>query len=296
MSGERRINEYQKNMCKMNARHISEDMLLAFKSFLISGEKEKLTVEKYMRDIKKFREFAGEREIEKSVILKYKEEIGKSYAVSSANSMIASVNSFMRFAGWEELCVKQFRMQKQMFCRANRELSREEYIRLITAAKSKGNERLNLILQTICATGIRVSELRFVTVEAVKKGEAAVQMKSKTRVIFFVRKLRAMILEYAARKKIESGCIFVTKSGKVINRTEVWRDMKGLCRQAGVAEEKVYPHNLRHLFARTFYKIEKDIAKLADILGHSSINTTRIYIVTTVEEHKKKMEEMRLII
>ena len=179
---------------------------------------------------------------------------------------------------------------------AEKELTKAEYMRLVNTAKQKGNERLNLILQTICGTGIRVSELQYITVEAVKCSEAVVSLKGKTRSVFIVKELQKKLLRYAAEQKIHSGCIFITRTGKPISRTNIWREMKGLCEQAGVNPQKVFPHNLRHLFARIFYGIEKDIAKLADILGHSSINTTRIYIISTGDEHRKRMEHMRLII
>ncbi len=164
------------------------------------------------------------------------------------------------------------------------------------AAKQKKNERLNLIIQTICATGIRVSELQYITVEAVKCGEAIVNCKAKTRSVFIVKELKQKLLRYAAEQEIKSGMIFVTKNVKPVNRTNIWREMKALCKDANVNPQKVFPHNLRHLFARTFYGIEKDIAKLADILGHSSINTTRIYIISTGTEHRRRMENMHLII
>ena len=175
-------------------------------------------------------------------------------------------------------------------------MTKEEYIRLIRAAGSEGNERLSLVIQTICGTGIRVSELQFITVEAVKRGEAVVSCKGKTRTIFIVSALRKKLLKYAKKRHIQSGMIFITKSGNALNRSNIWREMKNLCEQAGVSPDKVYPHNLRHLFARTFYGIEKDIAKLADILGHTNINTTRIYIITTGAEHRRKLESMRLVI
>ena len=177
-----------------------------------------------------------------------------------------------------------------------KELTKAEYVRLINAAKHKKNERLSLLIQTICGTGIRVSELQYITVEAVKSGEAVVSLKGKTRTVFIVRELRQKLLRYAAEQEIKSGLIFITRTGKPLSRTNIWREMKSLCEQAGVNPQKVFPHNLRHLFARTFYGIEKDIAKLADILGHSSINNTRIYIIATGNEHRKRMENMRLIV
>lgn len=187
-------------------------------------------------------------------------------------------------------------MQQQVFCSEEKELTKAEYARLCKAAQSNHNERLNLILQTICATGIRVSELKFITVEAVKQSEATVSLKGKTRSVFIVKGLKKKLLCYAAKQKIKTGMIFVTKSGKPIDRTNIWREMKNLCKKANVNPQKVFPHNLRHLFARVFYNIEKDIAKLADILGHSSINTTRIYIISTGTEHRRRMENMRLVI
>ena len=210
--------------------------------------------------------------------------------------MLAALNKFFRFVGWLDFCVKQFKVQKKTFCSPERELSKEEYTKLIMTAKQKSNERLSLVIQTICSTGIRVSELPFITVEAVKRGQATVSLKGKTRTVFIVSALAKKLLRYAKEHRIVSGAIFVTKSGKPINRTNIWREMKLLCKDAGVSPEKVFPHNLRHLFARTFYGIEKDIAKLADILGHSNINTTRIYITTTGEEHRRKMERMHLLL
>jgi len=226
----------------------------------------------------------------------YKSELIKSYAIRSANSMLASLNSFLRFAGWCSFCVKQFKVQKDPYCPQEKELRRDEYLALISTAKKQKNERLSLLIQTICGTGIRVSELQYITMEAVKKGEAIVSCKGKTRRVFIVTELRKKLLRYARESGICAGIIFVSKRGKALDRSNIWREMKRLCEQAGVDPMKVFPHNLRHLFARTFYRIEKDIAKLADILGHSNINTTRIYIMTTGEEHRQRMEKMQLII
>lgn len=192
--------------------------------------------------------------------------------------------------------MKSLKVQQQVFCPEEKELTKAEYERLCRTAEKKQNERLCLILQTICGTDIRVSELQFITVEAVRKGEATVSLKGKTRSIFIVRDLQKKLLRYISEQKITAGAVFVTRMGKPISRTNIWREMKNLCVEAEVNPEKVFPHNLRHLFARVFYSIEKDIAKLADILGHSSINTTRIYIISTGTEHRKRMERMRLII
>ena len=222
--------------------------------------------------------------------------MSNNYAIRSVNSMIASLNHFFVFAGHEQLKIKSIKEQRQIFCSEDKELTKEEYTRLLHTAESKGNKRLHLILQTICGTGIRISELKFITVEAVKKGEALVFCKGKRRPVFNVKALRKKLLLYAAEQKIARGCIFVTRTGKPVSRTNIWRDMKKLCQSANVNPGKVFPHNLRHLFARVFYGIEKDIAKLADILGHSSINTTRIYIISTGTEHRQRMENMCLIL
>ena len=277
-------------------RIITNSMIGAFESYLRSDEKSDNTIEKYLRDVRAFCMFTETRKINKAIVMEFKASLVENYEITSANSMIAAVNAFLRFMGWMDCCIKQFKVQKKAFCSEDKELTKAEYIRLVNAAKAEGNERLNLILQTICGTGIRVSELQFITVEAVRKGEATVSCKNKTRTVFIVRELQKKLLNYIKIKGITTGYVFITKSGKPMSRCNIWREMKALCEQAGVSPDKVFPHNLRHLFARTFYGIEKDIAKLADILGHSNINTTRIYIITTGAEHKRKMENMRLII
>ena len=249
-----------------------------------------------MRDVRYFTSFVGDVEIDKKRVLDYKSKLSDGYAVTSANSMIAALNCFLRFCGWHDLCVKQFKTQREVYCSEEKELTRAEYLRLLDAANAKHNERLNPIIQTICGTGIRVSELQYITVETLKRGEAVVNCKGKNRRIFIVLNLKKKLLRYVKEQKILSGSIFITRNGTPISRHNIWKEMKSLCEQAKVAPSKVFPHNLRHLFARTFYGIEKDIAKLADILGHASINTTRIYIVTTGAEHKRKMEHMRLIV
>lgn len=280
----------------MEERRITKQALEAYEETLRSEEKSDHTVEKYMRDVRCFQCFAGERQIDKSLTIEYKAHLEKEYAPASANSMIAALNSFLRFVGWEDCCVRQFKVQKKTYCSEETELTKAEYLSLVKTAEDKKNERLSLLIQTICGTGIRVSEVSFITVEAARQGEAIVSCKGKTRTVFIVSALRKKLLKYAKEQGIHSGMIFVTKNGKALNRSNIWKEMKDLCKQAGVSPNKVFPHNLRHLFARTFYGIEKDIAKLADILGHSSINTTRIYIITTGAEHKRRMENMRLII
>ena len=280
----------------MKKRIVSTAQIAAFKALLVSEEKSAATTEKYIRDVKAFAEYLQNNEITKESVLAYKKHIQQNYAVRSVNSMIASINGFFSFLCWYDLKVKALKIQRQVFCTEEKELTKPEYLRLCRAADEKRNERLKLILQTICGTGIRVSELRYITVEAVKNGEAVVNCKSKTRVIFIVKELRKKLLRYAAEQNIKTGMIFITKAGKPINRTNIWREMKSLCKAANVNPQKVFPHNLRHLFARVFYGIEKDIAKLADILGHSSINTTRIYIISTGTEHRRRMENMHLIL
>lgn len=267
-----------------------------FELYLRNEERSAATIEKYMRDVRCFASFVCDAEIVKQTILDYKSRLGETYAVASANSMIAAMNCFLRFCGWHDLCVKQFKMQREVYCSEEKELTRAEYIRLLEAANAKHNERLNLIIQTICGTGIRVSELQYITVEAVKNGEATVNCKGKNRRVFIVPDLKKKLLRYVKEQGISTGAVFVTRVGNPVSRNSIWKEMKSLCEQAQVSPSKVFPHNLRHLFARTFYGIEKDIAKLADILGHASINTTRIYIVTTGAEHKRKMERMKLII
>lgn len=281
----------------MKGRILTEKMVADFSAYLKSEEKSENTIEKYLRDVRAFSVYLNGDEITKEAVIAYKSKLlSMNYAVRSINSMLASVNGLFSFLGWADLKVKSIKLQRQIYCSEERELTKAEYMRLVNTAKQKGNERLNLILQTICGTGIRVSELQYITVEAVKCGEAIVSLKGKTRTIFIVHELQKKLLRYAAEQGISSGTIFITRTGRPLSRTNIWREMKNLCEQAGVNPQKVFPHNLRHLFARVFYGIEKDIAKLADILGHSSINTTRIYIISTGNEHRKRMENMRLII
>ena len=280
----------------MKGKILTSNQIAAFAVYLKSEEKSENTIEKYIRDARAFAAYMGNAEITKEAVISYKNKLlSEGYAVRSINSMIASINSLFTFLGWENLKVKSLKLQRQIYCPEEKELTKAEYMRLVNTARQKGNERLNLLIQTICGTGIRVSELQYITVEAVTCGEAVVSLKGKTRSVFIVRELQKKLLRYAAEQKITSGAIFITRTGKPMSRTNIWREMKSLCEQAGVNPQKVFPHNLRHLFARTFYGIEKDIAKLADILGHSSINTTRIYIITTGNEHRQRMENMRLI-
>ena len=280
----------------MEERILTADIIEDFRKNLELQEKSTSTIEKYIRDVKAFSVYAENSAITKEKVIAYKKYLRNNYAVRSVNSMLASINSLFNSLEWHDLKVKSLKLQQQVFCSEDRELTKAEYARLCKTAKRKKNKRLNLILQTICGTGIRVSELQYITVETAKQGEAVVNCKAKTRSVFIVKELKQKLLRYAAEQNIKSGMIFVTRAGKPISRTNIWREMKALCAEADVNPGKVYPHNLRHLFARVFYGIEKDIAKLADILGHSSINTTRIYIISTGTEHRKRMENMRLIL
>ena len=277
-------------------RKIKAGMLRAFEVELQNEEQSVATVEKYMHDVRDFVAYVQDGTVDRQRVLGYKSRLSERYAVSSANSMLAALNRFFRFCGWHELCVKRFHTQRAAYCSEDKELTRAEYVRLLSAANARHNRRLNLIIQTICGTGIRVSELAYITVEAVRRGEAVVDCKGKRRRIFIVPELRKKLLRYAEERQVRTGSVFVTRSGRPVSRTHIWKGMKSLCEAAGGSPTKVFPHNLRHLFARTFYGIEKDIAKLADILGHASIDTTRIYITTTGAEHRRKMELLRLII
>ena len=269
--------------------------LIYFREYLLQEEKSTATVEKYLRDVRVFGDYAGDQAITKEVTVSYKKYLEeKGYAVCSINSMLASLNSFLEYMGWNDCKVKHLKQQRQTYCSEEKELTKEEYKRLLDAAK--GQEQLKLIIQTICGTGIRISELKYFTVEALRKGEVTVRCKSKTRTVLVPKLLIKSLLLYAKRKGIEEGPLFVSRTGNPVNRSNVWASMKKLCAKARVMPSKVFPHNLRKLFARTFYEIEKDIAKLADILGHGSIETTRIYIMTTGLEHRKKIERLGLIL
>lgn len=274
---------------------LNTEQIQAFGDYLRREEKSCATREKYLRDVRAFQEFAAGSQLTKELVAAWKRGLTeKMYKVRSVNSMLASVNSLLDYLGLRDCKVKNIRIQQQTYCPEEKELTKSEYLRLLKA--SEENEQLNLVLQAICGTGIRVSELQYFTVEAVKRGTVTVDCKSKTRTILVPGRLKNLLLNYARRRGIGTGAIFVTRTGKPLNRCSIWSAMKRLCQKAGVEPGKVFPHNLRKLFARTFYGIEKDIAKLADILGHSSINTTRIYIMSTGTEHRKKLDRLGLVI
>ncbi len=265
------------------------NQLSEYQAYLIEEERGALTVEKYMRDVQKFIIWLGDRELLKKEIMTYKAYLVEKYAISSVNSMLSALNSYLAFCGKSEYRVKTVKTQRDNFCCEEKQLNRIEYERLLQAAKK--DQRLALLMQTICATGIRVSEHKYITVEAIAQGKARVHCKGKIRTVLLPRKLCSILMAYARRRRIKKGSIFVTKSGKPLDRSRIWAQMKKLCTAAKVNEEKVFPHNLRHLFARTFYSIEKDVVRLADILGHSSVNTTRIYTQESGEVHRKQIEK-----
>ena len=276
-------------------RNLKRESITEFKGYLIEEEKSKATLEKYIRDVETFYRWLGEKELNKLCVLNYKEYLTGNYAVTSVNSMLSSINSFFTYLEWFELRVKTIKVQKQIFASNEKELTKSEYDRLLSAAKSKSNQRLYLLMQTICSTGIRVSELRFITVEAINCGRAEINCKGKRRCAFLPTELCKILKNYVKEQKIKSGAVFVSKNGNPLDRSNIWSDMKKLCKEAGVSEKKVFPHNLRHLFARTYYTLQKDIVRLADILGHSSVNTTRIYTMETGEIHRKQIQRLGLL-
>lgn len=278
----------------MSQRFLTKKKIEDFRSYLVQEEKSAITIAKYLHDVNDFFIYAKNENISKDVVLNYKQSMIEKYAVRSVNSKLASLNSLFLYLGWNDCKVKNLKIQQEIYSSEERELTKAEYLRLLEATKN--NLRLRLIIETICGTGIRVSELQFFTVEGVKKGTVTVRCKNKTRNILVPSKLRKLLLGYARAKKINKGILFRTKSGKPLDRSNIWFEMKKLCKLANVDSKKVFPHNLRKLFARTFYGLEKDIAKLADILGHSSIDTTRIYIISTGIEHRRRIDSLGLVI
>lgn len=253
------------------------------------------TIAKYQTDLNKLVNFLPDREPTKKDIIAFKEELSKCYKPRSVNSILAACNRYFNFIERPDLKVKQLKIQQDAFCAEDKELTKQEYKQLVNTARKSGKEIIALVIQTICSTGIRVSELKFITVEAIKNGKADIKMKGKHRTVLIPSKMRKMLLIYAKRSQIIRGSIFVTSRGNPFDRSNIWKKMKEVSEAAQIPSGKVFPHNLRHLFAREFYRIQMDIAKLADILGHSNINTTRIYIVSTGEEHKRVLEKMQLI-
>jgi len=259
-------------------------------------ERSSSTQAQYQRSVERFLSYAGGRELDKELVVAYKEELAREFSPSTVNGALAALNGYFKFLGRDDLRVRRLKMQHNSYCTQERELNREEYLALVQAAKDRGNEKLYLILQTICGTGIRVSELKFITAEAVAAGAARVRMKGKNRVILLPERLEVLLADYARRQEITSGPIFITKYGNPMDRSNIWQMLRSLCADAGVEPQKVFPHNLRHLFARCFYAEDKDLSKLADVLGHSNINTTRIYIISSGKEHRACMDKLGLVV
>lgn len=279
----------------MKNKRLNLQDLNRFRDYLTQEEKSAATVEKYLRDTRAFFAFTGEKEVTKEQVLAWKELlVEKGYAVRSINSMLASLNSLLSFLGLDNCKVKSLKTQRQTYCAEEKQLTKEEYMRLLNAAKDQ--PQLRMVMETICGTGIRVSELQYFTVEAVEKGQVEIHCKGKIRTILIPGKLRKLLQKYIKRNSVRNGAVFITRSGRPLNRSNIWARMKRLCGKAGVEASKVFPHNLRKLFARAFYRLEKDIAKLADILGHSSIGTTRIYIMTTGSEHRRQLDRLGLVV
>lgn len=275
---------------------MEEAQLEQFQQKLLEEEKSRRTMEKYSRDLKAFfQSLEKDRIVNKAVAIRYKESLLERYAANSVNSMLAALNRFFKEQGWYDCVVKLVRVQREVFRRQEKEISREEYFRLVDAAERKGKKRLSCLMQTLCSTGIRISELPFITVEAARRGSAMVRLKGKTRTVLLPQALCRNLLDYAIRKGIGGGSIFVTGSGRPVDRTNVLHEMKNLGREAGVEKSKIFPHNLRHLFAYTYYEMEKDITHLADLLGHSSVNTTRIYTMSSGRKQAEQIERLGLL-
>lgn len=277
-------------------KNITESKIQEFENYLCLNEKSKATVKKYVKAVQRLAGFLEGAELTKQSLLKYREYLQAKNKVQTVNGMLSAINAFLDFCGWQECRIKFLKVQRQAFLQESRELSKEEYKRLLTAALAKKNERLYLLMLTVCSTGIRISELVYITVEALENGRAEICMKGKNRTIILQKELRKKLLKYASVQGIKSGHIFRTKSGKPLDRSNIYHDMKKLDKEANVDAGKIFPHNLRHLFARTFYAIEKNLAHLADVLGHSRIETTRIYVAASVTAHEKILSSMKLVI
>ena len=276
--------------------HMKPAQIDRYARYLRQEERSQGTIDKYLRDIRIFSAWLEDRDVTKETVAQWKEYlVEQKYAPVTVNSMLSSVNGFLRFVGWEECRVKFLRIQRRTFRDRSRDLNRDEYQRLLDTAEAKGQKRLALLMETICATGIRVSEVRYITVEAARKGRTDISLKGKIRTILIPGRLARKLEKYAGKQKIASGEIFLTRSGKSLSRRQIWTEMKALCRAAGIEASKVFPHNLRHLFATTFYRSCRDIVKLADVLGHSSINTTRIYLIAPEDEHIRQLDRLGLV-
>lgn len=277
-------------------KKITKQLIEKFKVYLINEEKSSATLEKYIRDVVAFTEWLADTVLDKGAVLQYKQYLIENYAPGSVNSIISSLNSFFTYNEWYDLKVKSVKIQKQIFASKDKELTKAEYERLLNAAKSKNNQRLYYLMQTICSCGLRVSELKFITTDAVRYGQATINCKGKMRVVILPKQLCKMLSGYIKEKNIKSGSVFISKNGRPLDRSNIWSDMKKLCESAGVSKEKVFPHNLRHLFARTYYSLQKDVVRLADILGHSSVDTTRIYTMESGNVHRRQIQKLGLLL
>lgn len=275
---------------------VTTTLIEQYLNYLREQERSAATLQKYAHDLTEICAYLHGAPLTKTALIGWKEQLVGKYVPATVNSMLTAVSGYLRFYGWGELAVKHLKVQKALFVDESKELTREEYARLVQAAQRKANERLSLVIQTICATGIRVSELRFITVEAVQCGRAEINNKGKRRYVFLPEKLRRLLRNYARGQKKTAGVVFTTRTGKPLDRSNIWRDMKALCASAHVAPEKAFPHSLRHLFARAFYSLEKDLSRLADILGHSSIVTTRIYTAESGAVHAQQIGRLGLVI
>lgn len=280
----------------MTDHRLEVQKIEAFEHYLRLEEKSMATIEKYLRDIRSFASWLDGRAITKELTTEWKKYLlEKGYAPATINAMLSALNGLLDFLDLHEYRVKFLKIQRQLFRDSSRELTRKDYERLLFAAKKLGRERISLLAETICATGVRVSEVRYITVEALQQGKTEINLKKKIRTIFLPQKLCHKLRKYAKKQKISSGAIFRTRTGRVLNRRQIWSKLKDLCKYADVSPKKVFPHNFRHLFATVFYRSCRDIVKLADILGHSSIETTRIYLVTSGMEHRRELERLGLV-
>ncbi|MGM9590920.1 MAG: tyrosine-type recombinase/integrase [Faecousia sp.] len=259
-------------------------------------ERSTATIQKYAHDLTELYRYLNGQPLNKVALIGWKQKLTETHAPATVNSMLTAVNGYLGYMGWPELRIKLLKIQRSLFLDEQKELTRSDYVRLVRVAEQQGNERLSLVIQTICATGIRVSELRFITAEAVCCGRAGITNKGKRRTVFLPDKLRRLLKQYLKKQRITTGAVFVTRTGKNLDRSNIWREMKALCKSAGIDSNKVFPHNLRHLFARTYYSQERDLSRLADILGHSNVSTTRIYTAESGAVHAKQMERMGLVI
>ncbi len=275
---------------------VTRDLVQKFKNYLYEEEKSDNTIKKYIRDVTAFMIWLCGSELTKSIVLEYKKYLNDNYAPASINSMLSSLNTFFDFCDWHELKVKTLKIQRQIFADEKKELTKSEYERLLKAAKDKKNERLYYLMQTICSTGIRISELSYITKEAVFDGQATIRCKGKLRKVFLPKKLCKILKCYIKEQGIKNGAIFISRTGKPLDRSYIWKMLKALCDSAGVSKEKVFPHNFRHLFAKTYYSHHKDIVRLADILGHSSVNTTRIYTIESGIVHTMQLQNLGLLL